>query len=387
MSAPSDALTIAQFAQKLRELRIDCGVPSYQTIASLTRRHKESISVGSINTLLKGERLTRPEIVRAFVRGVLQHRDDGERPEHTRVVTHWFDMWKKMRNASGSQPTERVPPTVSERSPESPEQPPERLIDSYGAEHREAARSRQSARAQLIPPQVQIFQQLLNDALQATDELGRRWGDAKYGCYTFFDYDGEPIYIGQTNEQLRTRVRRHLSNQRTDAVAMRILDVQEVAEMELWPLWEFQETKQNFELRRLAQRKLDAVEYTIYIKALARNRFGVLLNERIPPTTDPVALPPSQRFHLVNDELRRERGSMPVRIARRAENLARLTSIAMDRGQVSEGFRRVIAVQAARLTQLAASQYALAIGVSDLPVHVEGLAFLARNPLPSIERT
>ena len=49
-------------------------------------------------------------------------------------------------------------------------------------------------------------------------------GNYRWGVYAFFDYDGEPIYVGQTNERLRTRIRRHLTNQRTDAVAMSVLD-------------------------------------------------------------------------------------------------------------------------------------------------------------------
>ena len=56
------------------------------------------------------------------------------------------------------------------------------------------------------------------------------------GVYAFFDYDGEPIYVGQTNEMLRTRIRRHLTNQRTDDVAMSVLDPFEVLEIEVWPL-------------------------------------------------------------------------------------------------------------------------------------------------------
>ena len=38
-------------------------------------------------------------------------------------------------------------------------------------------------------------------------------GNLRWGVYAFFDYDGEPIYVGQTNERLRTRIRRHLTNQ------------------------------------------------------------------------------------------------------------------------------------------------------------------------------
>jgi hypothetical protein len=61
-------------------------------------------------------------------------------------------------------------------------------------------------------------------------------GNFRWGVYAFFDYDGEPIYVGQTNERLRTRIRRHLTNQRTDAVAMSVLDPFEVLEIEVWPL-------------------------------------------------------------------------------------------------------------------------------------------------------
>ena len=65
-------------------------------------------------------------------------------------------------------------------------------------------------------------------------------GNFRWGVYAFFDYDGEPIYVGQTNERLRTRIRRHLTNQRTDAVAMSVLDPFEVFEIELWPLPAYQ---------------------------------------------------------------------------------------------------------------------------------------------------
>lgn len=49
-------------------------------------------------------------------------------------------------------------------------------------------------------------------------------GNYKYAVYAFYDYDGEPIYVGQTFELVSTRIRRHLTNQRTDAVAMNVLD-------------------------------------------------------------------------------------------------------------------------------------------------------------------
>ena len=116
------------------------------------------------------------------------------------------------------------------------------------------ASDRRPSRNSLAAPYVRDFRYLLDVALAERDSEGRKWADARWGCYAFFDYDGEPIYVGQTNERLRVRVRRHLTNQRTDAVAMRILDVFEVAELELWPLWNFENvTRQRFRgLRRSA---------------------------------------------------------------------------------------------------------------------------------------
>ncbi|MDX3594821.1 GIY-YIG nuclease family protein [Streptomyces sp. ID03-2B] len=214
-------------------------------------------------------------------------------------------------------------------------------------------------RADLPAPLVRDFRSLLDEALETTDSTGRKWSDAKWGCYAFYDYEGEPIYVGQTNEQLRTRVRRHLTNQRTDAVAMRILDVFEVAEMELWPLWELEDTSAR---NKDARSRLDAVEYTAYVQAIKRSRFHAILNEKIPPRSVLVQLPPSQRFELVSAETRRERGHDDIRIARRAETLSRLTAVAHERGVVSPGLRRVIVIQAVRLAHLAAARLA----------HVEG---------------
>jgi hypothetical protein len=214
-----------------------------------------------------------------------------------------------------------------------------------------------------LPAQeVQDFRRHLDTALTAKNEQGRKWSDAQWGCYAFYDYDGEPIYVGQTNEQLRVRVRRHLTNQRTDAVAMRILDVFEVAEMELWPLWEYENVARSSPRGAEAQRDLDAVEYSAYLKAIDNSRFRAILNEKIPPISPVKELPPSRRFNLISEETRRERGHPDVRIARRAETISRLAAVAHERGEVSEGLRRVLVIQAVRLAYLAAARLAYVEG-------------------------
>ncbi|MCT9931448.1 GIY-YIG nuclease family protein [Planotetraspora sp. A-T 1434] len=214
-------------------------------------------------------------------------------------------------------------------------------------------------KSELPAPAVRDFRRSLDDALSQTDEAGQVWANAQWGVYAFYDYDGEPIYVGQTNEQLRVRVRRHLTNQRTDAVAMRILDVFEVAEIELWPLWDLEGTKNA---DKTARRRLDSVEYSVYVQAIERSRFGAILNEKIPPVSARAPLPDSIRVDLIGSEARQERGHADTRIARRAETLARLAAVAHERGEVSPGLRRVIVVQAVRLAYLAATRLAFVDG-------------------------
>jgi len=230
-----------------------------------------------------------------------------------------------------------------------------------------------SSRGNVPAPIVQEFRRLLKVALDAEDSTGRAWSNAKWGVYAFYDYDGEPIYVGQTNERLRTRVRRHLTNQRTDAVAMRILDVFEVAEVELWPLWDLEHALAS---DREARDRLNATEYSAYLTAIEQSKFKAILNEKIPPLSVPVELPTSRRFSLVSDETRAERGHPDVRIARRAETIARLAAVAHERGEVSDGLRRVLVIQAVRLAYISAVRLAAVEGRGEpdpSAISVEGL--------------
>lgn len=202
---------------------------------------------------------------------------------------------------------------------------------------------------------VRRFRAALKSFLNERDDEGRKWADAEWGVYAFYDYDGEPIYVGQTNEQLRVRIQRHLTNQRSDAVAMRILDVFEVAEVEVWPLWSLDVSDLPLQEKK---RALDAYEYTAYLNAITNSRFKAILNEKIPPRSNRVDLPPSLRRAIIDDETRAERGHPDIRIARRAETVSRLAAVARERGEVSEGLRRVLVVQAVRLAYLAASRLA-----------------------------
>lgn len=218
------------------------------------------------------------------------------------------------------------------------------------------------AKSSLPAGDVQAFRKRLTAFMDEKDVQGRTWCNATWGVYAFYDYDGEPIYVGQTNEKLRTRIRRHLTNQRSDAVAMRILDVFEVAEAEVWPLWHLEGITSSSPNFSEAKRDLDAHEYTAYLNALEKSRLKAILNEKIPPVSETVEPPPSLRWNLIDDETREERQHPDIRIARRAETVSRLAAVARERGEVSEGLRRVLVIQALRLALIAAERLAYVEG-------------------------
>lgn len=56
------------------------------------------------------------------------------------------------------------------------------------------------------------------------------------GVYALCDLDGVPIYIGQSVDGIRTRVRRHLTSARSDIIANRQIDVWEIAYVWAWPI-------------------------------------------------------------------------------------------------------------------------------------------------------
>ena len=183
-------------------------------------------------------------------------------------------------------------------------------------------------------------------------------GSYRWGVYAFFDYDGEPIYVGQTNEQLRTRIRRHLTNQRTDAVAMSVLDPFEVFEIEVWPLPQFQGVSpKDKELAPPARAHLDALERQITAQAVTNSKFKAILNEKDPPPGALVVdVPSSLRGRIVSDRVLELRGHPDFRIARRALIISRLAQVISER-QVKGGLRRVLLTQAKRLEWLAARRF------------------------------
>jgi hypothetical protein len=190
----------------------------------------------------------------------------------------------------------------------------------------------------------------------STSEVNRI-GSFKWGVYIFYDYDGEPIYVGQTKEKVSGRIGRHLTNQRTDAVAMSVLDPFEVHDIEVYPLPEYQSVNRKHARYGEARRHLDALEFEIHRKAKAQSKFHAILNEKDPPEpTVECALPVPLRGCIVSEQVRALRGHPDTRTARRAQVISRLAQTIAER-EVKAGLRRTLVTQASRLRWLAAERF------------------------------
>lgn len=192
------------------------------------------------------------------------------------------------------------------------------------------------------------------------DALGNRIGSYKHGVYAFYDYDGEPIYVGQTEEKISGRVSRHLTNQRTDAVAMNVLDPFEVAFIEIWPLDHLVSSMNKLE----KQNFLDRAEFTVFQKVLRESLLGSILNEKEITPRKEIELPVSHKARIVPDSIFSLRRHPDIRIARRATTIANLAKVISER-DVSPGLRRTLLTQARRLENLAEKR------ISELGIHAE----------------
>ncbi len=224
---------------------------------------------------------------------------------------------------------------------------------------------------------VQGFRELLTEALNTVDPVNGKKLNRCVGVYAFYDFDGEPIYVGQTREDFGTRIGRHLRGQRSDTLAYRILDPFEVADVELYPVEVLRDDPAK-------QQIFDAIEYSVYVNAIKNSKYQAILNEKIPPVSPLVDLPAAYRFGLIPADMREDREHPDVRIARRAETLARVAAVAHERGEVSAGLRRVIVIQAVRLADLAAARLAYAEGRVRPAPHAMDVPALVGNVMAEV---
>ncbi len=124
------------------------------------------------------------------------------------------------------------------------------------------------------------------------------------GVYVLCDLDQIPIYVGQSTDGIKSRVRRHLTSARSDIIANRQIDVWEIA----W-VW-------TFPTERSEIRKLESVLYHHY------NEKNALMNGTVPARiSDAMQLPaPVQVVQVMSDSEIREKQDTALRLPRQAEH-------------------------------------------------------------------
>lgn len=118
------------------------------------------------------------------------------------------------------------------------------------------------------------------------------------GVYALCDLDGQPIYVGQSVDGIRSRVRRHLTSARSDVIANRQIDVWEVAFVRAWKV-------QGREAIAAMERRVFA-HFDAILPLMNGAALGGLLHEEPPPEPDQTVqvIPEAERLDRLTPDRR-----------------------------------------------------------------------------------
>lgn len=129
------------------------------------------------------------------------------------------------------------------------------------------------------------------------------------GVYALCDLDGVPVYIGQSEDGIRARVRRHITSARSDVIANRQIDVWEIAYVLCWPLKD--------------KAKLGPSERFLFHQFHTKSP---LMNGSVPAKVEKLSfsLPEPIRIQLMQDHEIEERKLVERRLPRQAKHFTEL---------------------------------------------------------------
>ena len=131
----------------------------------------------------------------------------------------------------------------------------------------------------------------------------------KIGCYVLCDLDQVPIYVGQSVDGIRARVRRHLTSARSDIIANRQIDVWEIAWVWTYPV----ENRADIGVIE------DALFRDFHLKS-------ALMNGKVPksPAHRIEAPTPFQKIQVMADAEIEEKRDPALRLPRQAEHYSQI---------------------------------------------------------------
>lgn len=131
------------------------------------------------------------------------------------------------------------------------------------------------------------------------------------GVYILADLDNVPVYVGQSTEGIRQRVRRHLTSARSDVIANRQIDVWEIAYV-----WEYPVADKG---------EIESLESVLFHHFSPQSR---LMNGTIPlqPPLGTIAPEPANKVQVMSDAEIAEKKEIELRLPRQAGHYAQIVS-------------------------------------------------------------
>lgn len=158
---------------------------------------------------------------------------------------------------------------------------------------------------------------------------------SQIGVYALCDLDGVPIYVGQSVDGIRARVRRHLTSARSDIIANRQVDVWEIAYVRAWPC--------------SSTEKITALEAMLFHQFDSQSR---LMNGTIPTNQDDhgMIVPEMIQIQILPDEEISIRQNPSRRLPRQSQFYFQLVDHILNVKDSSE-LRRSLTAHFARLSR------------------------------------
>jgi hypothetical protein len=155
------------------------------------------------------------------------------------------------------------------------------------------------------------------------------------GIYALCDLDEVPIYVGQSEDGISARVRRHLTSARSDVIANRQIDVWEIAFVWAWSMSD--------------QTQIDAIEQHLFN---AFNSSSPLVNGKVlsDPGPLPFEVPAKLRVQVMPDDLIVARRDPTLRFPRQIQHFNQLVDYILNT-QDKPHLRRALQVYYDRLTR------------------------------------
>lgn len=150
---------------------------------------------------------------------------------------------------------------------------------------------------------------------------------SQIGVYALCDLDKAPIYVGQSRDGIRARVRRHLTSARSDIIANRQIDVWEIAWVLTWPVD--------------ARDQINALEAQLFHWF---DKQSPLMNGTAPKAPFNLEPPraPQQEIQLVSDEQIERRRDPIQRLPRQIEHYSQIVGhflVVKDSSQIQRSMR------------------------------------------------